>query len=140
MDTITRYQLAEVILRVFCGVIFLYQGYDKLFRVKIKGVTEAFQANIEKHHIPRFILMMAAVFTSVAEFFGGLFLIIGLFKTVSLTLLGIDLIIVGIAFSMLEPVWDMRHVFPRLLMVLILLVLPNDWELFSLDHVMNLNK
>ncbi len=140
MELINKYQIAEFLLRVFCGVIFVYQGYDKLFKVKIKGVTEAFQVNVEKQHIPHFILVSSAAFTSVVEFFGGLLLILGLFKTVALTLLGIDLIIVGVAFSMLEPVWDMRHVFPRLLMIILLLVIPNEWEFFSIDYLLNLNK
>ena len=135
---INKYQIAEFLLRVFCGVIFVYQGYDKLFKVKIKGVTEAFQVNIEKQHIPHFILVLSAAFTSVVEFFGGLLLILGLFKTITLTLQGIDLIIVGIAFSMLEPVWDMRHVFPRLLMVFILLALPHEWEMLSLDYILKI--
>ena len=138
MEMINKYQIAEFLLRVFCGVIFVYQGYDKLFKVKIKGVTEAFQVNIEKQHIPHFILVLSAAFTSVVEFFGGLLLILGLFKTITLTLQGIDLIIVGIAFSMLEPVWDMRHVFPRLLMVFILLALPHEWEMLSLDYILKI--
>jgi len=140
MEMINKYQIAEFLLRAFCGVIFVYQGYDKLFKLKIKGVTEAFQVNAQKQRIPQFILVLSAAFTSVVEFFGGLFLILGLFKSVALTLLGIDIIIVAIAFSMLEPVWDMRHVFPRLLMIIILLVMPNDWEFFSLDYLLTLNK
>ncbi len=135
MEMITKQHLAELILRVFCGIIFLYQGYDKLFRLKIKGVTEAFQINAEKNNIPQFMLWASAVFTSVVEFFGGLLLIIGLFKTPVLLFLGIDLIIVGMAFSMLEPVWDMRHVFPRLMMVVALLLFPDNWELLSLDKL-----
>jgi len=139
MEIINKYQIAELLLRVFCGVIFFYQGYDKLFKVKISGVTATFQVMAEKHNIPQFILKASAIFTSVVEFIGGLMLILGLFKTISLTVLGIDLIIVGIAFSMLEPVWDMRHVFPRLLMVFVLLVLPGEWEFFSLDHLLKTN-
>lgn len=135
MELITKYQIAEALLRVFCGVIFLYQGYDKLFKVKIKGVTEAFQINAQKNNVPPFLLTAAAIFTSVVEFFGGLLLILGLFKTTALTLLGIDIIVVGIAFSMLEPVWDMRHVFPRLVMVVVLLILPKEWEVLSLDYL-----
>lgn len=139
METLNTQAIAELLLRAFCGVIFLFQGYDKLFRVKISGVTQTFQEMALKHHIPQFILMASAAFTSVVEFFGGVLLIIGLFKTAALTLLGIDLIIVGIAFSMLDPVWDMRHVFPRLAMIFVLLILPNDWGSLSLDHLLKGN-
>ncbi len=136
MEIIHKQHVAELILRVFCGIIFLYQGYDKLFKVKIKGVTEAFQINAQKNNIPQFMLIGSAVYTSVVEFFGGLLLILGLFKGYALALLGLDLILVGIAFSMLEPVWDMRHVFPRLIMVIALLVLPHSWEILSLDYLL----
>lgn len=136
MEAINTYQLGELMLRVFCGVVFLYQGYDKLFKVKISGVTETFQVMAQKHNIPQFVLKFSAAFTSIAEFVGGLLLILGLFKPIALALLGLDLIFVGVAFSMLEPVWDMRHVFPRLLMVFLLMVLPPEWELFSLDHLL----
>jgi putative oxidoreductase len=139
MEIINKFQIAELILRMFCGIIFLYQGYDKLFKVKISGVTEAFMANAHNVHISSLVLKTAATFTSIVEFTCGLMLIIGLFKTIALTLLGLDMIIVGLAFSMLEPVWDMRHVFPRLLLVFFLLILPGEWEFFSLDYLFKTN-
>jgi len=140
MDMINKFQIAEFLLRVFCGVIFVYQGYDKLFKLKISGVTESFQVISQKQHIPQFVLKSSAIYTSIIEFVAGLMLLFGFFKTVALTLLGIDIIIVGIAFSVLEPVWDMRHVFPRLLMIILLLILPYEWEFFSVDYLLNLNK
>lgn len=139
MDFINKYQIAELFLRAFCGVIFLFQGYDKLFKVKISGVTQAFQVNAEKNHVPQFVLKASAVYTSVVEFVCGILLLIGLFKNIALFFLGVDLVIVGIAFSMLEPVWDMRHVFPRVLMVFVLLILPHDWELISIDYLLKIN-
>ncbi len=132
---ITKYQIAELILRVFCGVIFVYQGYDKLFKIKISGVTQAFLMNAQKNNIPDFLLKGAAVYTSFVEFIGGLLLILGLFKNYALLLLGVDLIVVAMGFSMMEPVWDMRHVFPRLMMVFVLLILPAEWEYFSIDQL-----
>lgn len=138
MDTITKYQIAELILRVFCGVVFVYQGYDKLFKVKISGVTLAFENNAQKNNIPHFLLYAAAAFTSIAEFAGGFLLMFGLLKNISLVVLGIDLIVVAAAFSMVEPVWDMRHVFPRLLMVFTLLILPDEWGYLSLDNLLGL--
>lgn len=138
METITKYQVAELILRVFCGVVFVYQGYDKLFKVKISGVTLAFENNAQKNNIPHFLLYAAAAFTSVTEFMGGILLMAGLFKNLSLAMLGLDMIVVAAAFSMVEPVWDMRHVFPRLVMVITLLVLPDEWGWLSLDKLFGL--
>lgn len=133
METSLKYQFLELIIRLFCGIIFLFQGYDKLFVVKIKGVVELFQRNANSKHVPGFVQYSLAFYTSMMEFFGGLLLIIGLFKNIVLVLLGFDVILVAVAFSVLEPVWDMRHVFPRLLIISVLLVLPDDWARFTLD-------
>jgi len=47
---------------------------------------------------------------------------------------GIDLLIVAFGFSMLNPVWDLRDIFPRLLLVVILLVMPAEWDVVSVDY------
>lgn len=137
METSLKYQLLELLIRLFCGIIFLFQGYDKLFKVKIKGVVELFQSSASQKHIPAFLQYGLALYSSCIEFFGGMFLILGLYKNVVLLLLGADVIMVSLVFSILEPVWDMRHVFPRLLIVSILLLMPDDWSRFSLDYLMH---
>lgn len=131
-----KMEIAETILRVFTGVIFLFQGYDKLFKVKIKGVVDTFLSEAEHHHIHRPWVTAVAGFTSLVEFLGGITLILGLFTDCTLLLLGVDLVLAALAFSVVEPVWDMRHVFPRLAMVTTLLLMPENWNLFSLDHLL----
>lgn len=51
-----KYYLIELIPRVFCGIIFLFQGYDKLFKVKIQGVVEAFLFETQHRYVPKFLL------------------------------------------------------------------------------------
>lgn len=130
-----KYYIVEAIPRIFCGIIFLFQGYDKLFKVKISGVIDAFTLETANRHVPKFLLGFMAVFTSMVEFVGGLFLILGLFKNAVLTFFGLDLIFVAIAFSYMNPVWDMKHVYPRLILIILLFAMPNDWSFFSLDHL-----
>ena len=125
--------IAILIARVFLGVLFFFQGYEKLFVVKIKGVVDAFDAPLESHNVTRSFLYIAATYTSVVEFICGILLIAGLFKIVALSLLGIDLILVAAAFGLIKPMWDMQFVFPRLLLVLLLLILPLNLDHFSLD-------
>lgn len=135
MDDSLKYQFLELIIRLFCGIIFMFQGYDKLFVVKIKGVVELFQRDARQKRIPGFLQYSMAFYTSAMEFIGGILLILGLFKNVVLVLLGFDVIMVAVAFSVLEPVWDMRHVFPRLLIISVLLVMPEEWSRFTLDFI-----
>ena len=115
----------------------MFQGYDKLFVVKIKGVVDLFQNNARQKRVPEFLQYTMAYYTSSIEFFGGILLILGLFKNVVLVLLGFDVIMVALAFSVLEPVWDMRHVFPRLLIISVLLVIPEEWSRFTLDNFLS---
>jgi len=129
------------ILRVILGTLFFFQGYDKVFKVKIDGVIEFFRNESRHVKIPEFILKSSAYFTSYAELIGGTLLILGLFKNYALYLLGFDLIIVVGAFSMLKPMWDVNLLFPRLILLGILLFLPSKWDILSLDFIINyLNK
>jgi len=133
-----KLQIAEVLIRAFAGILFLFQGYDKLFKVKISGVIDTFKADAGREHIPGFLITLMAYYTSIVEFFGGLLLIFGLFINYALYLIGLDLLLVCFAFSFMQPMWDMKHVFPRFILVIILLILPTDHNLFSLDHLFGL--
>ncbi len=122
-----------LIIRLFLGVLFFLQGYDKVFRVKMSGVIQIFEHPTLMRRIPRWILVSSVYLTSYVELIGGLFLIFGLFKIFALYFLGIDLLIAAIAFTMIEPMWDMRHVFPRFLLLLIALAIPAEWDIISID-------
>lgn len=138
MEITYKYYAIEFILRVFCGIIFLFQGYDKLFNVKISGVVKTFAFEAQQRHIPEAFLKMMAFFTSFTEFFGGMLLILGLFKNYVLCFLGLDLIFVALAFSYMHPMWDTKYVFPRLILVVMLFITPNRWSLFSLDNLIRM--
>lgn len=135
----TNIHIAHILIRVFAGVLFLFQGYDKLFRIKIKGVVEAFQSEVAIYHVPKWILYFLAYYTSIVEFVGGLFLVIGLFSHYTLYALGIDLLLVSIAFSFIEPMWDTKHVFPRFFLIILLLILPSENNSFSIDYFLQKN-
>lgn len=137
MATITSYIQHEAalsfLLRTILGLLFLFQGIDKVFKLGITKVTNTFQHEMGTRKFPKWILFLAAIYTSYIELIGGILLIAGLFKTYAFYLLGIDLIVVTIAFGMIYPLWDMRFVLPRLLLLGILLYLPPGWDKFSLD-------
>lgn len=122
------------ILRVILGILFFFQGYDRVFKVKISGVIEFFSQQLGSIKVPHFVLVLTAWFTSCAELICGALLILGLFKTYALYLLGLDLIIVSAAFSLIKPMWDMQQLFPRLILLAILLFLPAKWDVLSVDH------
>lgn len=126
---------AITIARVFLGFLFLFQGYDAIVNIGMKTVINTYQERFVNKGIPRLLTSVAAVFTSYTELIFGTLLIFGLFEFPALYLLGVNLIIAGIGFGMNEPLWDTRNVFPRLALLLFLVMTPPEWHGFSLDHL-----
>jgi putative oxidoreductase len=137
MNTIDQYHeiIAVLVARVFLGCLFFFQGYDAVFRVKVKNVVASFEKDFSDHGIPGSLTIAASWFTCCTELICGFFLIFGLFEYVSLYLLGINLIIAAIGFGITTPMWDTRYVFPRLVLLLFLLFVPQQWNILSLDHL-----
>lgn len=137
MEIINQYHyiIAAFIARVFLGFLFFFQGYDAVFRVKIRNVIGVYEEDFSKKGIPRFLTFCATWFTTCTELICGALLILGLFECAALYLLGINLIIAAIGFGINTPMWDTRHVFPRLILILILLVIPQNWNTLSLDYL-----
>ncbi len=133
-----KFEITGLMIRIFAGILFLFQGYDKLFKIKMKGVIGSFTMDTDRQNIPRSAVSLVAYYSSIVEFVGGMLLIFGLFTNYTLYALGLDLVLVCFAFTYMEPLWDMKHVFPRFLLVVLLLLLPNDYNKFSLDHLLNL--
>lgn len=126
------------LLRVVLGILFFYQGYDKVFRLKITGVVDFFRNEMYGKGVPDFLLVLAAYVTSFIELLGGALLVLGLFGNYAMYALGIDLILVVGAFSILNPMWDMSMVFPRLIILGVLLYLPESADAWSLDAFLKL--
>jgi uncharacterized membrane protein YphA (DoxX/SURF4 family) len=135
MNTFHYHIAAEAIVRIFLGILFFAQGYDKVFNIGIAKVIENFEYPVKLRHLPRFPLVAAAYFTSFAELICGVLLIIGFMKYYALYILGIDMLIVCASFSMLNPLWDMQYVFPRLILLITLLLLPSQWGVVSIDYL-----
>ena len=129
-----KLQVVELLVRIFAGILFLFQGYDKLFKIKMALVINTFTEDADRSHIPHVLLSMVAYFTSIVEFVGGIMLLLGFCTTVALYALGLDLLLVCLAFTYMKPMWDMKFVFPRFLLIIVLLIMPDHYRIFSLDH------
>ncbi|TAL63292.1 MAG: DoxX family protein [Bacteroidetes bacterium] len=129
-----------LIARVFLGLLFFFQGFDAVFRVKISGVLQTIEDPLSRIGLPRFFIVSGAYFTSYVELIGGFFLIIGFAKYYAMYLLGIDLVIASIAFGIVKPMWDMQYAFPRLALLIFLLMIPSQWDVISVDYVWSIIK
>ena len=76
--------LALLILRVVLGIIMMYHGWPKL--TNLGGTIEGFSGM----GIPAPAL--AAVFSTAAEFFGGLLLLVGVFTDIAGLMITIDML------------------------------------------------
>ena len=129
-------EIPFLLIRLVLGIVLLSQGIDKVFNIKIGGVVEALRfPNYGKNLIPLPLLYISAIYTSYVELIGGLAIIIGAFVPYFLYALGLDMVIAVIGLSYKEKMTDLRHIFPRLIMIFILMMMPAKWDLFSLDHL-----
>lgn len=132
-----KYEIFSLVIRVFTGLLFLFQGYDKLFKVGLKGCVETFYTDSYKLKVPSFVLWIVVLYTTLAEFFGGLFLILGFLYSYTLVVLGVDLIFVAIAFGLIQPMWDTKHAFPRFLLIILNMFVLIQFNKYSLDKLFN---
>ena len=137
MNELIKYHesLAVLIARLFLGILFFFQGFDAVFRVRVSNVIQAYQSQFTSNRMPRLLIVLGTYFTSYVELICGFLLIIGFFEFSSLFLLGTSLIVASIAFSVISPMWDMKFLFPRLLLLLFLLLMPITFDIFSVDSL-----
>jgi putative oxidoreductase len=134
-EIFTREVVAVFIARVFLGFLFFFQGADAVFKITPAGVMRAIEQPLRERGVPRFFIGAGVYFTSYTELIAGLFLITGFLKYYALYLLGLDLIVASLVFGMIKPMWDMQFVFPRLVLLLFLLLVPAEWDVLSGDYL-----
>jgi putative oxidoreductase len=127
------YPFAELFLRIILGIVFTLQGFDKIFVVGIGKVSETFKEEFRQKSLPGFIFPLTAVYSSLIEFCGGILILLGLFKMYAVIFLCLDLALVTVAFSLLDPGGNLKMIFPRIVLMIFLLMMPADIEYWTLD-------
>lgn len=138
MLEINNQNVLVFVLRVILGLLFFFQGYDKVFKIKVANVISFYRKELGTIQMPNAILSISTYYNSYTEFICGALLIVGLFTQYALYLLGINLILVVGAFSLIKPMWDIQLVSPRLMLLAFLLYLPQEWNQISIDYILNL--
>lgn len=125
-----------LLLRLMAGILFFFQGYDKVFKLGLKNVHNTVAPSYREIKMPEFMIRLMVFFTSYAELIGGFLLLTGLFRLPAIYLLGIDLLVAAAGMSLVNPVWDSKHIFIRLVLIASLLLLPLDTDVFCLDAIL----
>jgi len=122
--------------RALLGIIFGMQGFGKVFKYTVPKIYDMFFKDFETTFLPKWLIGFTAYYTSYIEFICGFLLIAGLFRKITLYLLGIDLLMVSFGHGLLEPVWDLSHVAPRAILLIAFLLLPQEWDKWALDNML----
>ena len=125
--------IAMLLMRVVLGMLFFFQGFEKIFGMGLKQSDEGVADALHNTKLPKGIVKPVVAASSFVELFGGVLLVVGLFIYPVLCALSADLILVVFAMSLRESLWDMRYVWPRLVLVCALLLLPASWDRISVD-------
>lgn len=135
-NTDTNRSVALLFMRLLLGIIFLLQGFGKVFSIGVDDLYNSFFLDYENTFLPIWLLKLTAYYTSYAELIGGGLLILGLFRNFALYLLASVLLIVSFGHGMMMPIWDLQHVLFRAILLIPLLLLPEEWDKWQLQHLM----
>lgn len=122
--------------RMLLGIIFFMQGFGKIFTYTILKTYEMFFKDFEKTFLPKWLIWTTAYYTTYVEMICGFLLIIGLFRKYAMCLLALDLLIVSFGHGLVEPIWDLSHVMPRAILLIILFFAPQEWDKWNIDRLL----
>ncbi|MCX8080371.1 MAG: DoxX family membrane protein [Bacteroidia bacterium] len=134
-----KYPILELGIRVLVACLFIFQGYDKLFKLGIGPVYQYFSEEFEKINFHSGLSKTLISISSWVEFIGGILLLVGLFRIYVLEILLAEVVIISVFFSVLKPMWDMKFVWPRLVLIVFLIIIPSSWAKLSIDNFINNN-
>lgn len=115
------------------------QGYGKVFTWGVEDVYNMdYFYPTYKDLLPVFVIRFTAYYTSYIELIAGFLLVLGLKRDYALYFLALDLVIVTFGHGLADPIWNLSHVMFRTILLVTLLILPKDWDKFSIDTLIEL--
>ena len=135
METTFLQSTAILLVRVILGILFLFQGYDKIFRIGISKVADAASTPVTEKFFGRNFFRTSILISSWVELLAGIMLVMGFHRNEALILLGADMLVTGVIFTLIKPMWDMQYYFPRLILLVFLMIAPESWDTFRIDSL-----
>lgn len=128
---------ALLFARLVLGLIFFMAGVYKVFDLTPAGHVRKWFLPFEKTFLPTWSLWVAGLTIPFVELVAGAMLLAGWRVRAALLALGCVLVVVTFGHLLKEPLYPFHeHVIPRLALVLFLLVMPREENLYSLDQVL----
>jgi thiosulfate dehydrogenase (quinone) large subunit len=121
--------------RAVVGLIFFMAGVWKVFTLGPAGHVRRYFLPFQDTFLPTWSLWAIGFAIPFVELIAGALVIIGLLTRPALISLGCVLVIVTFGHLLHEPLYAFHeHVIPRLALVLLVLLLPREWDRFSVDR------
>ena len=122
--------------RLILGLMFFQGAWWRVFGIGPIGHARRFFVDpYSESFLPTWSLWAAGTAVPFAEFVGGALILLGLFRLQGLVLVGGVLVLVTFGHLVNEPLYSFSgHVFPRLILVVLLLLIPASWDRFSVDE------
>ena len=128
---------ALLFARLVLGLIFFMAGVWKVFELGPLEHARKYFLPYSDTFLPVWSLWAVGVAIPFVELLAGGLLIIGLRIREALIALGFVLAIVTFGHLLKEPLYEFHtHVIPRLALLLFILALPRDLDLFSIDYLL----
>ncbi len=136
----TNKKIGLLTMRLLLGFIFLMQGVGKVFSWGVENVYKSGFSSEKYEILPDFLLYATAYYTSYTELLGGLLLVIGFKRDWALYALAVVLVVVTFGHGLESPIWDLSNVMYRAILLIPLLLLPKEWDAYSLDGLVSSRK
>jgi uncharacterized membrane protein YphA (DoxX/SURF4 family) len=121
--------------RAVVGLIFFMAGVWKVFTLGPAGHVRRYFLPFQDTFLPTWSLWAVGFTIPFVELIAGGLVIIGLLTRPALISLGCVLVIVTFGHLLHQPLYALHeHVIPRLALVLLVLLLPREWDRFSIDQ------
>ena len=128
---------AILFARAVVGLIFFMAGVWKVFTLTPAGHVRKWFLPFEDTFLPAWSLWGVGFTIPFIELIAGAMVIVGLRTRIALIALGFVLVIVTFGHLLHEPLYPFHeHVIPRLALVLLVLLIPENADQFSLDALL----
>ena len=135
MKTNSARSWAIFFAREVLGLIFFMAGVYKVFQLGPLNHARKYFLPFADTFLPVWSLWATGVTIPFLELVAGALLMVGLRIREALLALGFVLVVVTFGHLLHEPLYPFHeHVIPRLALLLFVLVLPTEYDRFSLDH------
>ena len=127
---------AILFARAVVGLIFFMAGVWKVFQLGPIGHVQRYFLPFQHTFLPTWSLWAVGFAIPFVELIAGGLVIVGFQTRPALLSLGIILVIVTFGHLLDKPLYALHeHVIPRLALVLLVLLLPREWDRFAIDAI-----